>query len=233
MNRTRRIAFAFMLMLLAMPLRIHAQTPAPSGQGVKSSGPRSLMAFRVTGRRGRLYEKWLMLEDTASGQFRCVNYGSGYYPTKNVDPVEDRDDMWSILNVMRNRARFPATRSVSRPTADSIDGAVALQRTEWQDLQKRAAQAMKATTVPPKKAEPSGTGDSPKPAIELLRDGGPSDEEVRRMMAEVWDYAGGKRLEWKQGGRTPSGRKYEILTFDGSEKVVASQTSVEIPNQSK
>jgi hypothetical protein len=54
-------------------------------------------------------------------------------------------------------------------------------------------------------------------------------ERTKQMIKEVWEYAGGKRLEWKPIGNTPAGRKCEVLTFDGSEEVVVSPTSIEIP----
>ena len=70
----------------------------------------------------------------------------------------------------------------------------------------------------------------------MIRGPEPSEEEshqLQQMIDEVWDLAAGMHLEWRAGRRTPAGHKCEVLTFDGSEKVLVHPTSVETPSQSK
>jgi hypothetical protein len=67
----------------------------------------------------------------------------------------------------------------------------------------------------------------------ITRSSGASEIDLDRMIKEVWDFAGGKRLEWRPARQTPSGRKCEVLTFDRSERVLVGPTSIEIPSQSK
>jgi len=63
-------------------------------------------------------------------------------------------------------------------------------------------------------SEPEPTGKGSKPVLIAMPGGSPSEEE------SVWEYAGGKRMDWKPIGSTPAGRKCEVLTFDGSEEVL-------------
>jgi hypothetical protein len=189
-----------------------------------------MRAFRVVRRQGGLYHKWLIIEDTARAQFRSVAYSaSGYRPTKDMKATIDRDDVWNALNSLRDAARIAERGSFHPLTADSIDAAIAQEQTERQN---RSSQAMPATSVP-KGDERTGTGKGAKPMISMVRGLEPSEEELQRMIDEVWDFAGAMHLEWRAGVRTPAGHKCEVLTFDGSEKVLVHRTFVESPSQSK
>jgi len=193
-----------------------------------------LRAFRVVSHQGGLDHKWLIVEDTVRAQFQSVGYSaSGYRPTKDMKATIDRNDAWNVLNSLREAARIAETGSFHSLTADSIDDAIAQQQTEWQELKKHfSSQAMTSTSVP-RRDEPTGADKRAKPTIRVIRGPELSEEERQQMTDEVWGFAGGIHLEWMGGRRTPAGHKCEVLTFDGSEKVLVHLTSLEIPSRSK
>lgn len=193
----------------------------------------SIRAFRVISSRAGLYHKWLIIEDTTRAQFQCLGYSaSAYRPTKDTKATIDRDDAWNVLNFLRDAARMAERTSFHPPRADSIDDAIAQQQTEWQELQNLKSQAMSSTSAP-QGDELASTGKRAKPMIRVTRGAAPSEEELQRMIDEVWDFAAGVHLEWRAGTRTTVGHECEVLAFDGSEKVLVHLTSVEIPSQSK
>ena len=189
----------------------------------------SIRAFRVVGRHGGIYHKWLIIEDTARAQFRSVGYSaSGYRPTKDMKATIDRNDAWNVLNSLRDAARIAETDSFHPLTADSIDDAIAQQQTEWQELKKHfSSQAMTSTSVP-RRDEPTAAGKRAKPTIRVIRGPELSEEGRQQMIDEVWDFAAGSQLEWKPIGRTPAGRKCKVLMFNGAERVLVSLTSIEV-----
>jgi len=188
----------------------------------------SIRAFRVVGRHGGIYHKWLIVEDTARAQFRFVGYSaSGHRPTKDMKATIDRKDAWNILNSLRDAARIAETGSFHPLTADSIDGAIGQQQTEWQELKKHlSSQAVPSTSVP-RRDEPASPGKGAKSTIRVIR-GSELSEERQQIIDEVWDFAAGSQLEWKPIGRTPAGRKCDVLLFNGAERVLVSRTSVEV-----
>jgi len=196
-----------------------------------------MRAFRVVSHQGGLYHKWLIVEDTVRAQFQSVGYSaSGYRPTKDMKATIDRKDAWNVLNFLREAARIAEAGSFLSLTADSIDDAIAQQQTQWQELKKHlSSQAMTSTSVQ-RRDEPTGAGKRAKPTIRVIRGPEPSEEEshqLQQMIDEVWDFATGMHLEWMAGRRTPGGHKCEVLTFDGSEKVLVNLTSLEIPSRSR
>lgn len=193
----------------------------------------SIRAFRAVSRQRGLYHKWLIIEDTASSLFRCVGYSaSPHPPTKDIKATIDRDDAWNVLNFLRDAARMAERASFPPLRADSIDDAIAQQQTEWQELQNLKSQPMSSKSAP-KGEELARTGKTAKPMIRVTRGPAPSEEELQRMIDEVWEFAASLHLEWRAGRRTAAGHECEILTFDGLEKVLVHRTSVEIPRQSK
>jgi hypothetical protein len=53
------------------------------------------------------------------------------------------------------------------------------------------------------------------------------EQQAKQQISEVWAYARGKRLEWKQVDRTRVGRECEVLTVDGAELLYPGPTSIE------
>jgi hypothetical protein len=190
----------------------------------------SIRAFRVVGRYDGIYHKWVIVEDTVLAQFRFVDHSaSGYRPTKDMKATIDRKDAWNVLNFLREAARIAETGSFHSLTADSIDGAIAQQQTQWQELKKHlSSQAMTSTSVP-RRDEPTGSGKGAKATIGVIRGPELSEDRRQQMIDEVWDFAAGSHLEWRPNGRTPAGRKCEVLTFNGAERVLVSLTSVGVP----
>ena len=192
-----------------------------------------MRAFRVFSLEGSLYHKWLILEDVAHAQFRCVGYSaSKYRPTKKMKATLDPNDAWRVLNALRDAALIAERGSFHQITADSIDTAIAQAQTEWQELQNLKSQAMTSTSLS-RGDEPTGTAKPAKPMTKVIRGSKSSEQELKQMIDDVWGFAAGLHLEWRTGSLTPAGHDYEVLSFDGSEKVLVHPTSVEIPSRSK
>ena len=189
------------------------------------STPLRMRAFRVIDRRDGNYSKWIVIEDVERAQFRTGSHVSGSSPLRGMKAEIDRSDAWDVLNSLRNAARFPESDQIHRPLGASIDAAITQDEIRLQELLEWARHGTVAK-------EPEPNGQRSKPIIVAAPDGHTSDDELQRMIEEVWDFAGGKRLKWKPIGRTPAGRRCEVLTFDGSEEVLIGTTSVEIPARS-
>jgi hypothetical protein len=194
------------------------------------STPLRVRALRVIDRQGGAYSRWIVLEDVDRAQFRVGSYiAFGDGPTKGMKGRMDRDDAWDVLNSLRNASRFPENALIHWPEGDSIDAAISHEQIKGQELQDWALHG-KAPGWTPREHEPSDQ--ISKPTIVTTQGGGPSEVELQQMIKEVWDFAGRKRLKWKPIGRTPAGRKCEVLTFNGSEEVLVGPTSVEVTTQS-
>ena len=91
---------------------------------------------------------------------------------------------------------------------------------------------MKSGSVPEeirRAAQPSD------PLIMVTESEPTSDKELERKLQryekEVKDYGAARQMKWKSKGRTPAGRRCEVLTFDGSEEVLVGEKSVELPSK--
>ena len=197
----------------------------------QESTPICMKAFRVVSHQGGLYHKWLVIEDTERAQFRFVGYSASWNrPTKAEKATIDKDDAWNALNSLRDAARVAERGSFYPVTADSIDGAIAQEQTEREHLHNRSSPEMPKTPTS-RRNEPAAKRKGTKPLVRVRPDPMSSEAELRQMIDEVWDFAGGMDLKWKAGGQTPAGHEYEVLTFDGSERVLVRSTSVGIPCQ--
>ncbi len=207
------------------------------------SKPLRIRAFRVIDRQGGKYSRCIVTEDVERAQFQAGSWSRGSFPSEDIqaqiDMIEvtraetDKNDAWNVLQALRDVARFPES-LLDEPVADSIDAAVSKKEMRFQELMEMVAQGKIPISVP---GEHEPTSKSSKPrivAVPVLSS--PSEEEsqeTQRMIDEVWDFAGGMRLEWKPIGNTSAGRKCEVLTFDGSEEVLVGPTSIEISTRSK
>jgi hypothetical protein len=205
------------------------------------SKPIRMRAFRVISLQGRTYSRCILIEDVERAQFRL---GSCSFESGAAEEMQaqidrffeamqaelDRSDTWKVLHFLRYASRFPEDAYRLVLVANSIDAAVSQVERMWQEVREQVSQKYgKIPSSVPSEPEPTGKGS--KPMIRAVR-GGSSSEEGREQK-ELWDYAGGKRLEWKPVGNTPAGRKCEVLTFDGSEEVLVGPISIEIPTRSK
>ncbi|MEW6212452.1 MAG: hypothetical protein AB1631_29270 [Acidobacteriota bacterium] len=203
------------------------------------SKPIRMRAFRVVDREERKYFRCIVTEDVERAQFRYGSCSFGGAPPEEDSIPEairaeiDRSDAWNALQALREDARFPENDS-DESAADSIDAAVSQGKMRLQGLMEMVFQG-KIPISDPSEHEPTSKRSEPMAmAVPVLSS--PSEDEsqeTQRMIDEVWDFAGGKRLEWKPVGNTPAGRKVEVLTFDGSEEVLVGPTSVEIPTRSE
>lgn len=190
------------------------------------STPLRVRAFRVTGRMGGNYSKWIVLEDLQHTKFRVANYvGYGGAPTTRMTQEMDKNDAWNVLNCLRNATRFPEKDRSQWPAADSIDGAVSQEEIRMQELWD---QALHWTAPGSFAREHEPFGKKPKPIAKATKGSGPSEDELQQMIKEVWDFAGGKRLKWRRMGRTPAGRKCEVLTLDRRVELLVGLTSIEV-----
>lgn len=187
-----------------------------------------MRAFRVIDRRDGNYSKWIVIEAVERALFRTGSHISGSIPPRAMKAEIDKNDEWDVLNSLRNAARLPENAQIHWPVADSIDTAISQEEIRMQGWWEQARQ-LTPSLVP---NEPKSTDQSSR-SIVATPGGHASEEELQRMIKEVWDFAGGKRLKWRSARQTPAGRKCEVLTFDGSEIVLVGPTSVEIPSQSK
>ena len=172
---------------------------------------------KVSGARGR----------RECTKFGTISFSCGYGPSVN-GPDLDELDAWNVLNHLREIARefvrFPEDYWLPLP-AGSIDAAVSQFSAEFQKLQERFP-------LPDHSALDIEEPDSETPEIRPVAMMAPSDsahdEPFEGSMQRVRSFAAGKQLKWKQMGFTPSGRRCEVLTFDGSEEVLLSENSLEI-----
>jgi hypothetical protein len=116
--------------------------------------------------------------------------------------------------------------------ADSIDRAIAQSEIRRKKLWELVRQ-LKAGGSVPEDIRPAGQ--SSEPPIMIVPSKPPSDEELdrerQRSEKELWDYGGGRQMKWKSKGRTPAGRRCEVLTLDGSEEMLVGEKSVELPSK--
>ena len=201
--------------------------------------PLRMRAFRVIDFQGGEYYRCIVIEDVARAQFRIGSCSFGGGRTEEMQAQMDRiyeamqteidrGDVLDVLHLLRNASRFPES-AWNELAADSIDAAVSQYKVRFRELMERFFPEKLPISVP---SEPEPTRKGSRPVLLPMPGGSPSEEGSERsnqMKREVWDYAGGKRLDWKPIGSTPAGRKCEMLTFDGSEEVIVGATSLEIP----
>jgi hypothetical protein len=205
----------------------------------QESMPLRMRAFRIIDFQGGEYYRCIVIEDVERAQFRISSFSFGGGRTEEMQAqIEqiyeamqteiDRGDVLDVLHFLRNASRFPESGG-NEPAADSIDAAVSQYKMRFREFMERFFPEKIPISVP---SGPEPTGKGSKPVLIPMPGGSPSKEESeqsKQMKKEVWDYAGGKRMDWKPIGSTPAGRECEVLTFDGSEEVLVGATSLEIP----
>ena len=202
----------------------------------RESMPLRMRAFRVIDFQGGEYYRCLVIEDVGRAQFRIGSCSFGGGRTEEMQARMDRiyeamqteinrADVLNVLHLLRNASCFREA-AWSDLAADSIDAAVSQYKMRFRKLMERFLPEKIPISVP-SEPEPTGKGSTP---VLIMPIGSPSEEGSEESKA-VWDYAGGKRMDWKPIGSTPAGRSCEVLTFDGSEEVLVGATSLEIPAQ--
>ena len=199
-----------------------------------------MRAFRIIDFQGGEYYRCIVIEDVGHAQFRISSFSFGGGRTEEMQAQLDRiyeamqteidrGDVLDVLHFLRNASRFPES-GRNEPAADSIDAAVSQYKMRFREFMERFFPEKIPNRVP---SEPEPTGEGSKPVLIPMLGGSPSEEseQSKEMKNEDWDYAGGKRMDWKPIGSTPAGRKCEVLTFDGSGEVLVGATSLEIPAQ--
>jgi hypothetical protein len=185
-------------------------------------------AYRVTDHREGDFSKWIVIEDVERAQFRT---GARKVPSPigAIKEEEDKKDAWNALNSISDSALY-----TNWLLSDSIDDAIAegeAIRQDFLDAQQREEKRRRMNEQPARSDRINPDDRRPRQATGPIPILSSRDEAAERLMQPMWDFAGNKRLEWKTAGCTPAGRHIEVLTFDGHEEVLVSETGVEIPRQ--
>jgi len=193
--------------------------------------PLRVKALRVTDRRDGIYSRWIVIEYIDQAKFQIAGFVSfGESLPREMKTKADQNDVWNTLNALKTGTRISESNQGLLSLGDSIDAAIAQDQIRQEELWDWARHGKAPSWVT---AQPETSDQRAKPTI-IARPGvEPSEEDFERMTKEVWEYAGGTRLKWKSIGRTPSGRKCDVLTFDGSEEILVGPTSIETPTCDK
>ena len=215
--------------------------PQEAGAGTKTMNQepiqRLVRVYRVLSRRGRTYVECVVVEDIEKGQFEAGNSMSGGAAMRTKDAAMDRSDAFSVLNDLHNDAlREKALRNdprlqeswIPRIAADSIDDAVSQAEIRMKELMDWSRHG-KVPSWAQEAKKRTNQGDRALMIRPALPGEGPSEEEIARMHRKVLDFGGGAKLRWKRLGRTPNGRRYDVLTFSGSDEVLVSPTGIAVP----
>ncbi|MGH9762383.1 MAG: hypothetical protein ACREDR_08080 [Blastocatellia bacterium] len=203
--------------------------------------------FRVTDDRGP-YSITLVIEYVESEEFYVdsrVEVGSPF-EIEFSRSANDRSNIFSVLSSLRNHAVYgelgastveghSIDEAVTKAAEDMHKGREFMERWRREHrIGEQEIETSKEKEPPPVASEPLSPGDVSGRSATTIRSVAPSAEESRRMeehleqqAKEVWDYARGKRLEWKRVGRTPGGLEYEILTLDGVQDLYPGPTSID------
>jgi hypothetical protein len=205
-----------------------------------------LRALRVTVIRDDGTEwRFIIFEDVDGHRFRVSSSSGGAQPRKGLKATLDRLDAWNVLRDLREMERGPKEARSYWP-ADSLDVLVSGQAEQMWKMSDRADKLRRASEEQPDERA-SRTGQvpakGPKPMLVAMPSDSPlpraglSPEEIKKTfeaeMQRVWDYAGGNPWKWKSKRKTPAGRKCDVLTFSGSEVIMAGPTTVKIPKKAR
>jgi hypothetical protein len=199
--------------------------------------PTPVRVFRVTDNRAPCSVTFVF-EYTALGEFKeagVFQYGDRS-TVEAARSANDRDGIFNVLNTLRNRALHGKPHE-SKRVALSIDEAVSQGEARLRELTGRMERwRAEADLTTSRKAEPSAPpacGADREISGSLIareHDHSPNervDQEIDKLIEEVWKYARGVDLRWKRVGRTPDGRDYDVLTVDGAEQLYPGPTSIE------
>ena len=193
-----------------------------------------MRAYRIIEIRGRKFSNWIVTEDIERELF---SVGSSYGGSLGGAPKHDRSDTCNALVALReewhrNFSSVPPINTLlPRAASDSIDRAIAQAEIRSKKLWELARQ-LKTGSVPEEirrsrqPSEPLIMAEGSEPPLDQ-----DFEREFQRFEKELKDYGGARQMKWKSKGRTPAGRRCEVLTFDGSEEVLVGEKSVEIPSK--
>jgi hypothetical protein len=116
--------------------------------------------------------------------------------------------------------------------ADSIDQAIAEAEIRQKKVRELARQ-LEAGGPVPEEIRPANQPSDSSMMVEASEPpfGEELDRKLQRWEKELKEYLGGKQMKWKSKGRTPAGRRCEVLTLDGSEEMLVGEKSVELPSK--
>ena len=192
-----------------------------------------MRAYRIIEIRRRECSVWIVLEDVERKLFRASSSGVGSLGVLTSDPNDTRDALIALRSEWYLRfSPVPINTLLPLVPADSIDRAIAKTEIRKKKLWEVVRQLRAGGSVPEDIRRASQPSDPP---IMVARGEPPSDELLHRRLQqsekELNDYGGGREMKWKSKGRTPAGRRCEVLTLDGSEEILVGEKSVELPSK--
>jgi len=181
------------------------------------------------------YCRSMIFEDLESRQFQW----KGYFcfiglPTQAQRQRIDRDDIWNVLNAMKNAQLASQYGFVFVSGADSLDMALRNGRAKRKESFERAREIYERTSAGQSAEVPkSGASGTPQAGVvaTLERGGAISKSEIDRLRREAWNLAKGKHLLWKPVGPTADGSSCYVLTVDGSDEFLMGPGGIQLPDR--
>jgi len=194
-----------------------------------------MRVYRIIEIRGREFSNWIVTEDIERGLFSVGSSYGGSLGVPKHDPSNTRNALVALREEWRRKfsAVPPINTLLPRAASDSIDRAIAQAKIRSKKPWELARQ-LKTGSVPEEIMRARQPSDPP---ILITESEPGSDQElernVQRYEKELKDYRGARQMKWKSKGRTPEGRKCDVLTLDGSEEMLVGEKSVELPGKKR
>ena len=192
-----------------------------------------MRAYRIIEIRGGKYSNWIVLEDVERELFRVSSSYGGSLGVGKHDPSDTRNALIALKNDWhRNFSSVPINTLLPLAPANSIDRAIAQAEIRRKKLWELARQLKAGGSVPEDIRRAGQSSDPPIMVVESEPlSAEESDRKLQRSAKELRDYGGGRQMKWKSKGRTPAGRRCEVLTLDGSEEMLVGEKSIELPSK--
>jgi hypothetical protein len=180
------------------------------------------------------YCRSIIFEDLASRQFEWKGYSCfGGLPDEAERQMIDEDDIWSVLNNVKNAQLVSQHGLVFVSGADSLDMALSDGRAKREEAFEHSREIYERPSSSKKDAV-AKSGASTTPQSELVATlenesrRAISKREIDRRRKEVWNLAKAKDLRWKPVAPTVDGSSCYVLTVDGSEEFLVGPSGIEL-----
>jgi hypothetical protein len=178
------------------------------------------------------YCRSIIFEDLESRQFEWKGYWCfTALPTESERRMIDEDDIWNVLNTVKNAQLACQHGFVFVSGADSLDTALRDGRTKRKEAFERSREIYERTSAGQSAQVPNSvasTNPGVAHVVALDRSGAISKRELDRRRKKVWNLAKGKDLRWKPVAPTADGSSCYVLTVDGSEEFLVGPSGIEL-----
>ena len=190
-----------------------------------------MRAYRIIEIRRREYSVWMVIEDVERELFSVGSTYGGSLGVPKHDPSNTRNALIALREEWRRNFSSvpPINTLLPRAASDSIDRAIAQAEIRRKKLWELARQ-LKTGSVPEEIRRARQPSDPPIMIIGEPASDQEFESKLQRFEKELRDYGGGRQMKWRPKGRTPAGRRCEILTLEGSEEMLVGEKSVEPPS---